>query len=168
MAAHKGCQKKLHGEDFMVSKKNGKRYCGICLSLNKKHYDFVHREQKRLYQRENYKKNSHLWKEAYIRRKKDGIIAKYKESAKSRIRELGHIHRLKSYNLTLSEYNKMCESQKNLCAICLNISQKKRLAVDHNHETGKIRGLLCEACNQTLGKMKENPETLRRAATYLE
>jgi len=55
------------------------------------------------------------------------------------------------------------------CEICGNKCIKNvSLSVDHDHETGKVRGLLCHNCNTGLGYYYDNPETLRRAATYLE
>lgn len=52
------------------------------------------------------------------------------------------------YNLTLAQYDKMLDGQNGVCAICGGINDRGyRLAVDHNHETGKIRGLLCSKCN---------------------
>ena len=50
------------------------------------------------------------------------------------------------------------------CAICYGEAE----AIDHCHETGRVRGVLCNACNQTLGKMHDSPALLRRAAEYLE
>lgn len=73
------------------------------------------------------------------------------------------------YNITLSDYNKIVESQKGCCAICgTHVSKLKRdLDIDHNHITGKIRKLLCTNCNRGLGWFKDNPELLRKAANYL-
>jgi hypothetical protein len=56
--------------------------------------------------------------------------------------------------------------QKLRCAICLGFM--KRANVDHCHETGKRRGLLCSGCNTAIGKLKDDPEVLRRAADYIE
>lgn len=74
----------------------------------------------------------------------------------------------KKYGITLEEYNLMLSNQKNQCAVCSTPPTNQRLHVDHNHVTGKIRGLLCQACNVSIGKMKENPELLRKLALYIE
>ena len=74
------------------------------------------------------------------------------------------------------EYETLLEKQNWVCAVCLSpetmvdkrSGKTRRLAVDHNHATGMVRGLLCCACNQTIGRLKENPDTLRRLADYLE
>ena len=74
------------------------------------------------------------------------------------------------FGISLDDYNKMLEEQKGLCLICNDsISYNgHRLSVDHNHITGKIRGLLCKACNFGLGHFKDNQELLRKAIIYLE
>jgi hypothetical protein len=55
------------------------------------------------------------------------------------------------------------------CAICSEKApEHKSLCVDHNHKTGKIRGLLCGNCNLMIGLVKDNPTILRHAITYLE
>lgn len=74
------------------------------------------------------------------------------------------------YNLTQSDYDAMVERQGNACIICGEIpgENDKRLSVDHDHETGKIRGLLCNACNRAIGLFKDNPGLCREAALYLE
>lgn len=75
----------------------------------------------------------------------------------------------KNYGISLEVYNKMFEDQKGCCAICGKHQSefKHALHVDHNHETGEVRKLLCVNCNTIVGKCKENPEILRRAMNYL-
>lgn len=70
------------------------------------------------------------------------------------------------YGLTLVQYNAIRTKQRNRCAICRK-SQKKRLAVDHDHKTGRVRGLLCERCNHGLGHFKDNKALLAKAIKYL-
>lgn len=60
------------------------------------------------------------------------------------------------FNLTLEEYDKMFEAQNGVCAICGLPEIARRLAVDHDHKTGKIRGLLCANCNISLGWYEKN------------
>lgn len=74
-----------------------------------------------------------------------------------------------TFGLTPAQYAAMYDAQGGLCAICLRRPRTTRLAVDHNHQTGEIRGLLCYRCNkQILGHAMESPSLLRRAANYLE
>jgi len=81
-------------------------------------------------------------------------------------------HRLlKEFGITPEDYDKMFEDQNGKCAICGTEklgSPGKHLAVDHDHATGKIRGLLCSRCNRTIGWFDDNPSLLRKAAQYLE
>ena len=74
----------------------------------------------------------------------------------------------KIYNLTLEDYNILLLSQEGKCKICGRLPNKKLLAVDHCHSTGKIRGLLCSNCNTTLGLMNDNIEALQIMITYLK
>lgn len=76
----------------------------------------------------------------------------------------------RKYKITEEQYFKMLSEQNSACAICVsNRSKTKiRLAVDHCHKTGKIRGLLCDVCNRGIGFLSENPLLLRAAAAYLE
>lgn len=76
----------------------------------------------------------------------------------------------RKFGITLAQYNEMLEKQGGKCKICKADPKtlSKDLAVDHCHNTGKIRGLLCIACNTALGKLKDSPELLRVAISYLE
>lgn len=73
------------------------------------------------------------------------------------------------YKVTLEQYYLMLAQQDGKCAICLLKPRTQRLAVDHDHKTGAIRGLLCMLCNhKLLGAAREDPDILRRALRYLE
>lgn len=76
------------------------------------------------------------------------------------------------FGITLDDYNRILEQQGGVCDICGVIPADqnggKSLAVDHDHYTGKVRGLLCHHCNHGLGKFKDSPDLLRNAARYLE
>lgn len=72
------------------------------------------------------------------------------------------------FGMSLDEYEQKAQEQGNVCAICKGTCKSgKRLAVDHDHETGKIRDLLCGNCNGGLGKFQDDPELLIKAAEYL-
>lgn len=75
---------------------------------------------------------------------------------------------LKRYGMTVDDYDEMLEAQGGVCAVCGRTNGSKRLAVDHNHETGEVRALLCDVCNHTLGKVHEDIEWLMRMVKYLE
>ena len=74
------------------------------------------------------------------------------------------------YGITAAQYDQMLEAQGHGCAICKRCECKsgKALAVDHSHETGKVRGVLCGDCNKALGLLGDSSELLTRAARYLE
>jgi hypothetical protein len=73
------------------------------------------------------------------------------------------------YGIDEAIYEKMLLDQRCGCAICGQINQNGyKLAVDHSHVTGKVRALLCNKCNSSLGLMRESPDILRAAARYLE
>jgi len=75
------------------------------------------------------------------------------------------------YGITLEEYDRMYEQQGGRCAICPSTEPGGRwnhFAVDHDHETGAVRELLCNNCNTALGLMQDSPHLLRNAANYLD
>ena len=72
------------------------------------------------------------------------------------------------YNFSSNEYYNLLKQQNGICAICKQKpSTNKILHIDHNHKNGKIRGLLCNICNQGLGLFKDNPQYLTNATQYL-
>lgn len=75
----------------------------------------------------------------------------------------------RNYGITLQAYNELVLSQGGRCKICANYPMgKKRLSVDHDHKTGRVRGLLCDKCNMAIGLVDECPERLRGLIRYLE
>jgi hypothetical protein len=76
-----------------------------------------------------------------------------------------------NYGITIEDYNKMFDDQNGLCAICSNPESKgrsKHFHVDHDHLTGKIRGLLCSTCNTALGKFNDDINLINKAIKYLQ
>ncbi|BET51801.1 hypothetical protein RGQ21_67830 [Kitasatospora aureofaciens] len=72
------------------------------------------------------------------------------------------------YGLLPNEYDQLVELQNGVCAIC-GQARKYRLNLDHSHRDGQARGAICRLCNgRLLTAARDNPETLRRAADYLE
>lgn len=80
------------------------------------------------------------------------------------------------YKLTIKELYETLEKQDNCCAICYEQlpdllvynNRRRGYAIDHNHETGQFRGILCLPCNSMLGMAKDNSSYLRKAADYLD
>ena len=86
-----------------------------------------------------------------------------------------HQRQIGKLGCSKDQYVAMLESQNGECAICgTTVGHRSkngvdsRLAVDHDHKTGQIRGLLCNACNRGLGRFKDSPNLLRAALRYLE
>lgn len=82
-------------------------------------------------------------------------------------------HLQRSFGIGLAEYSQMVSDRNNKCDICgqqetqTRGGKVKALAVDHDHTTGAVRGLLCCDCNQAIGKFKDSPDLLRSAIAYL-
>ncbi len=131
-----------------------------------------------------WKENNPTWTKEYYKKNKNKISKqgkkyrenpevkekrrKYDEKNKSRFKNTKYKNHLKrKYGITLKEYNKLLLKQGGVCAICRNKGNGKALSVDHNHQTGKIRGLICSSCNLTLGYAKENVDRLENCIKYL-
>lgn len=90
-------------------------------------------------------------------------------------RRCGHRYRNKKegkwvsyrYGISPSRYKDMLEEQFSLCAICKCPERSKILNIDHDHNTGQVRSLLCSLCNMALGSFHDRPELAERAALYL-
>ncbi len=159
-----------------------------------KRYRNSHKEHKRVYNKEyaavNYQKRIEYYREYYAKNR-ERILENHRkyfsvnrEKWKTkyiyeRDREPLEIRRGRSlkklYGITSEEYNSMVDKQNGLCAICgspektfdSNTKQTKVLSVDHNHETGQIRGLLCNSCNRGIGLIGDSPEKLLSAIKYM-
>ncbi len=78
-------------------------------------------------------------------------------------------HLLRKFGITVDQYDEMLVAQGGGCAICGRAPRPDiSLHVDHEHDTGKVRGLLCFPCNQSLGLLADDPERCRVAAAYLD
>lgn len=127
-----------------VRQKDGlNSWCKKCCGQYTKIYRSQHREY-----RKNYNKKYELTSRAKIIRRNCML--------KSR------------FGITLEQYDKMFEEQNGNCAICGLPELMKRLAVDHNHETGKVRALLCNRCNLLVGQIENNYELIDGILGYLQ
>jgi hypothetical protein len=87
----------------------------------------------------------------------------------NRKRAMRDLYYRRTYGLSADEVDAMLEKQGGGCAICGALPERLgSLHLDHDHDTGRIRGLLCLSCNQALGHFRDRAELLRRAADYLE
>lgn len=75
---------------------------------------------------------------------------------------------LKTYGLTIEQYEALYEAQGGVCYICQRATGKvRRLAVDHDHKTGYVRGLLCKPCNSILAQIRDDKDAAKRISLYL-
>lgn len=113
------------------------------------------------------------WRAGNPERKKE-LSVQWKATAIGRasIRN-GYLRR--AFGISLAEYTAMAVKQGGVCAICAQLETRKDrsgnvcpLSVDHDHATGKVRGLLCDACNNAIGRLNDDPRLARAVARYLE
>ena len=101
------------------------------------------------------------------------VNKKWRDENPVRVRDLT-LNKL--YGITVEQYGIMLVAQGSVCAICRQpepaidhrTGDVRRLSVDHCHDTGAVRGLLCTLCNQGIGQFKNDPELLRSAIRYLQ
>ena len=105
----------------------------------------------------------------YYETNKDRLLSKLRQNYKENPEFFKNKYYVQTYKITLEEYDKIFDSQCGKCAICgKHQSQSHRnFDVDHDHTTNKIRGLLCNNCNQGLGKFQDNADYLKNAINYL-
>lgn len=147
-------------------------------SSYQKNYYQMHRKRLSDYQRTHKEANPELaarQHRSWYRNNRDKILVDAREY---RIKNADHIREwrkrtgrrkwLKHYGLTVEQYEAMVQRQGNCCAICGNgPTIGKTLCVDHDHRTGKVRGLLCNTCNVGMGALKDDPELVWLAFAYL-
>lgn len=75
----------------------------------------------------------------------------------------------KKYGMTPEDWDRLHDEQLGRCPICLRtLAEVGSIHIDHDHTTGKIRGLLCNCCNMGIGQLQDSPDVIRRALQYLE
>jgi len=131
-------------------------------------------EARREYQREYHRKrraNDPTYADYTRQQCKNWYDKKFKSDPKYKTQRYKQ-RVLNKYGITVEQYDEMVEQQMGRCAICKLVEHidepGKRLHVDHCHETGAVRGLLCSKCNTGVMRSGVTPEILRRAAEYLE
>jgi hypothetical protein len=123
------------------------------------------------------RERNRIAKRKYYAKNRDLIIAKSREyeAFKRKPRKVNKQERTNrnlqwNYGITSDDYQVIFESQGGCCSICLThqSSFKRRLSVDHDHVSGKVRGLLCIKCNTVLGQSRDDINILKAAISYLE
>jgi hypothetical protein len=98
---------------------------------------------------------------------KDHLNAYRREYRKGRTATAREGHLRRKFGITQADYDALLERQGGGCAICGKPPGKISLHVDHDHETGEVRGLLCVGCNNALGQFHDDPALLDRAIDYV-
>lgn len=111
-------------------------------------------------------KSSRNWKNSH----KDYLKQYYKKTWLKRKNRAYWYNLLRKYGMTEVEYNKILNNQNGVCCICKNKQKapNRILVIDHNHNTNKIRGLLCNNCNVGIGLLNDSIIIMKRAIKYLE
>jgi hypothetical protein len=147
-------------------------YCRICACKSskisrKKNYNKEDRHNKYILNKDKYDESG----KKYYHEHKDH---KMKYALENR-RKIKH-NNLKKYNISIEDYEEKLDKQNGVCAICECAEEAKTqdnkrirmLAVDHNHTTGQVRGLLCTKCNTALGLLREDKSIIIKALAYLD
>ncbi len=151
-----------------------KKNCKICLveftpiSNNQKYCDKCRKQAnnlKRIAYYQNNRQKYAIFEERY-RQQNRQKIRDYHRQNRQKIRETTLKRR---YDITIASYNKMFQEQNGRCGICGRHQSglKRNLCVDHNHESGRIRGLLCHRCNTAIGMLEDDTKILQKATKYL-
>ena len=125
--------------------------------------------QRKAYREKN-KEKTKSYDKVYYEKNKEKIKAKGKAYYKKNKEKKKSSGLKRMYGINLHEYNLILSEQKGECACC-GIHQNEltmKFAVDHDHDTGLIRGLLCNHCNMAIGILGDNIEGLMKALNYLE
>ena len=169
-----GCLRLLPPENFSKSKTSTRGYqykCKLCVSdydKTKPRLDYQ-KEKVSLWRKTNPEKKAEQKKRHYLKNK-EKIDQKAKDwYNNNKDRSKGSAIQRK-YGITTEIFNQMRESQQYRCAICGTgeDSLKKKLVIDHCHNTGKVRKLLCTNCNVAIGMFKESPRIMFLAMEYLK
>lgn len=98
---------------------------------------------------------------------KSAIAVKLSENREKYLEQRKGWHLKHTFGIGISEYKLLVSKQNGVCAICRGKDKGRKLAIDHDHKTGQIRGLLCGRCNQGIGHFLEDRLLMRRAIEYL-
>lgn len=152
--------------------------CRLCRREKDRRWKVLNR-QKHIESSGRWKKANRDRVNAWAKEDRKNNPEKYKLWSKT-IREKAGINRSKMESIrvmgiTIEYYEKMVQDQNNECAICFRPETRKsrtgeiaRLCIDHCHETGTVRGLLCHACNIVIGQAEDSIPTLISAINYLQ
>lgn len=158
--------------------------CNNCNKENQRKYYKDNPEKVKAYAKKYYEENSSRILELRKARKKGkSTKSLYKTTSKQRLKQSEYYYNREGWkkhkekvwasrgmkNFTYKQFEEMKKTQNNKCYICNNHpTNNQSLHVDHDHSTGKVRKLLCNNCNNGIGKLKDDVKILKKAINYLE
>lgn len=106
---------------------------------------------------------------AAVKRWRERHPEKQREASHRWYHKRGRFKKLAAiYGISFEQYHTMLEAQDGKCAICGDSDPARALAVDHDHDTNQVRGLLCICCNSAIGMLREDPAIFAAALHYIE
>jgi hypothetical protein len=162
-------------DEFYFSKGKPSSRCRACTRAKASESHERNREHRRDYRHRYYEENKDKIRDK-IREWNDQNKEFIKQRRKKRYQENKAEYRskwlMKNYGIKAADYDRMLLEQGGLCKICKSSDHKSKrvehFAVDHDHETGQVRGLLCHSCNRGIGYLQDRLEIVEAAAKYLK
>lgn len=111
--------------------------------------------------------NSKQWRAVNGDRKRAYQQKWHEENRESQLQEMWRRRLHRKYGMSPAEYQALSVQQNGRCAVCAEKPKERGLVVDHCHDAGGVRGLLCDACNKGLGFFRDSEQRLLAAVTYL-
>lgn len=149
--------------------------CNTCNNKHQRSWYNKNKDKARSQARDSYDKRKEQINE---KRRLDRKLnpEKHRTKAKDYYKKNPLLHKVQSWkqagikNMTMERYMLLLEKQMYCCAVCGTPQHElsRKLDVDHNHDTGEVRGLLCLNCNQALGRLKESPEIITNLLNYVK
>lgn len=135
--------------------------CGIEKSIDNFHKNASRKDGLQTWCKDCQRERTYTWRQAnpekYAAVRKDSYERRGRDTQRARL-----------YGLQPGEYETLLELQDGKCAICEVSASERPLDVDHDHQTRRVRGLLCRLCNTAIGKLNDDPALLLKAVKYLE
>ena len=164
---------KKHPTKFAVCHTDRVHHCkGLCINCYILRWKANNREKVNGYARADYVRNQTTrlaQRKAWRDRNPDYMTKYHRTHAAELLPGVRDRAYRKKYGISLEQYDEIFQKQKGLCALCLRPSKTYKLAVDHDHKTKKIRGLLCLICNRVvLSRIDLIPGYLERITDYVK
>lgn len=151
---------KTEADFYSNGKGRLKSWCKVCSNLRASKWMKEHPESHRAYGKN--------WREGNIEHaRKMERVRKRKEQKESPERIIEGVRR-RRYGISVEDQRRMWEAQSGRCLVCSDVLIYSKAHLDHNHETGRVRGFLCKGCNTVIGWTNEDPKRLRRIAAYVQ